>query len=367
MFEVTPTIRIRRSPFFEATVADGVTGFMTYNQMLMPVGYGDPAAEYWRLINSVAQWDVAVERQVQFSGPDAGRLAQILTPRDLSNCVENQGKYIALCNHRGTIINDPILLKLEEDRYWLSIADSNILFWSRAIAAERGLNVEIIEPDVSPLAVQGPKAEAEIAAIFGDWIRDLKFFWFRKTEIEGIPLMLARSGWSKQGGFELYLRDASKGSALWDIVREAGQAFDIDPGNPNLCERIEGGLLSWDFDTDDDTNPFEVRLGNYIDLNVDDDVIGVTALREIKSNGPKRHQLGLILEGSEPAEPHLSWCDIFDDGGKIGDMTNGVWSYRMKSNIGFALVSQDMKSGDGVQIHKGAQIISGTLCDLPSL
>ena len=367
MFEITPTVRIRRSPFFEATVADGVTGFMTYNQMLMPTGYGDPTAEYWRLINGVAQWDVAVERQVQFSGADAGKLARILTPRDLSSCAENQGKYVALCNHSGTLINDPILLKLEEDRYWLSIADSNILFWSRAIAAERGLCVDIIEPDVSPLAVQGPKAEAVIAAIFGDWIHDLRFFWFRKTEIEGIPLILARSGWSKQGGFELYLMDGSKGTALWDIVREAGQAFDIGPGNPNLCERIESGLLSWGSDTDDATNPFEVRLGNYIDLNVDDDVIGIKALREIKRNGPKRHQLGLILEGSEPEEPHVSWHGIFYDGSKIGDMTNGVWSHRMNSIIGFALVSQKMKSGARVEVHKAEKIIPGTLCELPFL
>ncbi len=366
MFEFTPTIRIRRSPFFDATVAEGVTGFMPYNQMLLPVGYGDPEAEYWRLINGVAQWDVSVERQVQISGPDASKLAQILTPRDLSNCAENQGKYIAICNHQGTIINDPILLKLEENLYWLSIADSNILFWARAIAAERGLNVTIIEPDVSPLAVQGPKAEAVIAAIFGDWIHDLKFFWFQKTEIEGIPLMLARSGWSKQGGFELYLMDGSMGTALWNIVREAGKAFDIGPGNPNPCERIEGGILSWGADTDDDTNPFEVGLGKYIDLHVDDDVVGIEPLRNIKQNGPKRHQLGLVLEG-EKAAPHTSWFDIFHEGIKVGDMTNGVWSYRMQSNIGFALISSDIKSGVKVVVQKGSRSVSGTLCELPFL
>ena len=153
MFEITPTTRLRRSPYFDATVAGGVAGFTSYNQMLMPTGYGDPEAEYWRLLNGVVQWDVAAQRQVQITGPDAGRLAQILKPRDLSKCVVSQGKYVALCNHAGTIINDPILLKLDKDRYWLSIADSNILFWSRAIAAERRLNVEITEPDVSPMAV----------------------------------------------------------------------------------------------------------------------------------------------------------------------------------------------------------------------
>lgn len=367
MFEISPSIRIRRSPYFEATVAEGVKGFLPYNQMLMPVGYGDPEAEYWRLINGVAQWDVAVERQVEITGPDAGRLVQILSPRDLSKCVADQGKYVALCNHRGAIINDPILLKLDEDRYWLSIADSNILFWSRAIAAERNLDVTVTEPDVSPLAVQGPKAQSVIAAIFGDWVRDLKFFWFKKVEIQGIPLMLARSGWSKQGGFELYLMDGTKGTALWNIVREAGQPFGIGPGNPNLCERIESGLLSWGSDTDDDTNPFEVGLEKYIDLDVDDDVIGIKALREINANGPKRRQLGVVLDGDEPTDPHLAWYDINFGGKNVGHMTNGVWSYRLKRNIGYGLVSQELKPGDAVSVQKNGQSVSGFLCDLPFL
>ncbi len=367
MFEISPSIRVRRSPFFEATVAAGVKGFIPYNQMLMPVGYGDPEAEYWRLINDVAQWDVAVERQIELSGPDAGKLAQILTPRDLTKCVADQGKYIALCNHRGTIINDPILLKLDEDRFWLSIADSNVLFWARAITAERGLDVEAFEADVSPLAVQGPKANDVIAAIFGDWVRDLKFFWFKKVEIEGIPLMLARSGWSKQGGFELYLMDGTKGTALWDIVREAGQPFGIGPGNPNLCERVESGLLSWGSDTDDDTNPYEIGLGKYIDLDVADDVVGVSALRDVNANGAKRHQLGLVLDGDSPMKPHIVWYDIVVDGRKVGHMTNGVWSHRKKRNIGFALVSRDIASGDRVEVRKNGAVVNGTLCDLPFL
>ena len=367
VFEISPTIRIRRSPYFEATVADGVTGFMSYNQMLMPVGYGDPEAEYWRLINGVSQWDVAVERQVEITGPDAGRLMQILAPRDLSNCAPNQGKYVPICNHQGTIINDPILLKLDEDRYWLSIADSNMLFWSRAIAAERKLSVKIIEPDVSPLAIQGPDAENVVAAIFGDWVRDLKFFWFQQAEVEGIPLMLARSGWSKQGGFELYLMDGSRGTELWNIVREAGQPFDIGPGNPNLCERIEGGLLSWGSDTDDQTNPFEIGLGKYVDLDVDDDVVGIEALRQIDSDGPTRHQLGIILEGDVPVEPHLVWYDISCEGRDVGHMTNGVWSHRLSKNIGYVLVSADVAPGQAAEVHKDGQTISGTLCKLPFL
>jgi aminomethyltransferase len=365
MFEFSPSTRVRRSPFFAATVADGVAAFSPYNQMLMPTGYGDPEGEYWRLINGVSQWDVAVERQVQITGPDAARLAQILSPRDLTKCAIGQGKYVALCNHAGTLINDPILLKLDEDRYWFSIADSNMLFWSRAIAAERGLDVEIVEPDVSPLAVQGPKAEHVVASIFGDWVRDLKYFWFREFSIEGIPLAVARSGYSKQGGFELYLMDGSKGTALWNIVRESGRPWDIGPGNPNTTERIESGLLSFGGDTDDATSPFEVRLGNYVDLDVPDDIVGIAALRRIHAQGPARHQLGIILDNDEPTQTHGDWYDIMADGRKVGDMTNGVWSYRLKRNIGFALISRDRAPGERVEVAKDGEAIPATLTELP--
>ena len=282
-------------------------GFTVYNHILMPTDYGDPAAEYHRLLNGVALWDVAVERQVQLAGPDAGRLAQILAPRDLSALRVGEGRYVALCDHAGTLINDPVLLKLAEDRFWLSIADSDALFWARAIAAERRLDVVVTEPDVSPLAVQGPHAEAVAAALFGDWVRGLKRFRFTETAIEGIPVVVARSGWSKQGGFEIYLMDGSKGRALWTLVREAGRPWDIGPGAPNAVERVESGLLSWGCDTDDRTNPFEVRLGRFVDLEVPDDVVGIAALRRIAAEGPARHQLGVVLDGGEPSPPPIRW------------------------------------------------------------
>lgn len=365
MFSITPTARLRPSPFFDATVKEGVTSFQPYNNMLMPTGYGHPEDEYWRIIKGASMWDVSVERQVQLKGPDAGRLAQILCPRDLSKCVVGQGKYVAVCNHKGTILNDPILLKLADDLYWLSIADSNIWFWAGAIAAERGLDVEVSEPDVSPLAVQGPLAENVVAAIFGDWVRDLKYFWFKETEIEGIPVAVARSGWSKQGGFEIYLMDGTRGTALWNIVREAGKPWDIGPGNPNLCERIESGLLSWGGDTDDHTNPFEVRIGKYVDLDVPDDVVGIKALREIKAKGPRRHQLGVIVEMEGRADPTFKWFDILSGDKKVGDMTNIVWSYRLEKNIGFALVDRSVSAGDIVTVNHPGSKVPGTLVELP--
>lgn len=367
MHSIFPSARLKPSPYYQATVAEGVTSFTVYNNMLMPTGYGHPEQEYWRIIQGVSQWDVACERQVQLLGPDAGRLAQILSPRDLSKCKVGQGKYIPMCNHDGVLINDPILLKLADDRYWFSIADSNIWFWASAIAAERGLKVEVSHPDVSPLAIQGPKAEALAVSLFGDWVRELKYFWFRETQLQGIPMVVARSGWSKQGGFELYLMDGSRGTELWNIVREAGKPWDIGPGNPNLHERVESGLVSYGGDTDDQTNPYEVRLGKYIDLNVADDVIGIQALRRVHAEGAKRHQLGVKLEGDRPDPFGFSWEPVFQGGRRVGDLTNATWSYRLKQNIGFTLIATQARPGDTVEVHRASGVVRGTLCELPFL
>ena len=367
MFTVHPTARLRPSPFYEATAADGLAGATVYNRMIMPANYGNADAEYWRLINGVSMWDVAVERQVQLTGPDAARAAQILSPRDLSECKVGQGKYIPLCNHRGTLINDPILLKLDEDRFWFSIADSDIHLWARAILGERGLDVEVTEPDVSPLAVQGPKAEDVIASIFGDWVRGVKYFWFRETEIEGIPVAVQRSGWSKQGGFEIYLKDGTKGARLWNIVKEAGRPFGIGPGAPTTAERTESGLLSVGGDTDEATNPFEVRLGKYVDLDLADEVVGIHALRRIHAEGPSRHQLGLILSGDVPAPLGFRWEEIRRQGAPIGHMTNCVWSPRMQANIGYGLVSRDASPGDAVQVMRAGGPVTAHLAELPFL
>ncbi len=367
MISISPTPRFRPSPFYASAMAEGMVSASIYNRMILPTGYGDLDSEYWRIVNSVSQWDVGCQRQVQLKGPDAGELAQILSPRDLSNCKVGQGKYVALCNHQGTIINDPILLKLAEDLYWFSIADSDVWLWARTIAAERGLNVEISEPDVSPMALQGPEAENVVAHVMGDWVREIKYFWFRETRIEGIPVAIQRSGWSKQGGFEIYLRDGSKGTHLWNIFKEAGQPWGIGPGTPTTAEATESGLLSVGGDTDENTNPFEVRLNKFVDLDVRDDVVGIMALRKIAKEGPKRHPLGVILEDEKPAPLGYDWEMIEHDGEKVGDLTNAKWSQRMTKNIGFALVSVNVKPGDSVVIKRPGGDKMATLVELPFL
>ncbi|MEM9330643.1 MAG: glycine cleavage T C-terminal barrel domain-containing protein [Pseudomonadota bacterium] len=365
MPEIVSAGRLRKSPFYDSTLAEGAESLLTYNRMLIPRGYGDREAEYWRLVNGVSMWDVAVQRQVQLKGPDAARLAQILCMRDLSKQKTGQGKYVALCDHNGVLINDPIALKVDEDCYWLSIGNSDIWFWARCVAGERGLNVRITEPDVSPLAIQGPKAEDVVASLFGDWVRDLRYFWFKDAMIEGIPLKVVRAGWSKQGGFELFLMDGTKGNQLWQLVKEAGQPFDIGPGYPNPSERTESGLLNWGVDTDDTTNPFEVRMEKFIDLDIPSGTIGLEALRDIKENGVKRHQLGIVLDVPEEPEQQATWLPLLFNGKSVGHMTHQAWSYRLKRLIGYALVSVEMNPGDTVQVLKNSETISGALVDLP--
>lgn len=365
MAEIGPNTRLRVSPFYEATIQDGVTAFSPYNNMLMPVSFGDPDVEYNRLMIGVSQWDVSVERQVEIKGPDAANLVQLLSVRDLSDIKVGRGKYIPMCDHRGVLINDPVVLKHEDGSYWLSIGDNNILMWARAIAAERRLNVDIREPDVSPMAVQGPRAEDVVAAVFGDWVRALKYFFFAPAEVKGIPVVIQRSGYSKQGGFEIYLCDGTRGTELWNIVREAGQPWSIGPGNPNPVERIESGLLSYGGDTDDWTNPFEVRLGKYVNLDLEDDVVGIKALRQIKSEGIKRHQLGIVLDTAERRPGHAIWYELLDGSQVVGSMTCGAWSPRVQSMIGFALISTEYSAQDTVEVRRGAYTESAKLCDLP--
>ncbi|MEM7223718.1 MAG: glycine cleavage T C-terminal barrel domain-containing protein [Pseudomonadota bacterium] len=367
-FRLSITPNIRKSPYFEATLAEGVRAFSVYNHMYIPGHYGDPEGEYRRLIEGVAQWDVAAQRQVELSGPDAGALAQYLTTRDLTRCAVGQGRYVALCDHDGTLINDPVLLKLAEARYWLSIADSDIALWAAAIARERGLDVRVFEPDVSPMAIQGPKALDLARDLFGAWVEDLKYFWFKETELEGIPLVLARSGWSKQGGFELYLQDGARGSELWQIVKNAGRAYDIGPGAPNDLERLESGLVSYGADGRAQSNPvdpFEIGLGHLVELESGQDFIGRDALVEIKRAGVRRRRVGLFIEGP-PVTGNQHPLDILRGDEAVGTLSEMAYSHRLQRNIALGIVSNEVHDGaDDLRVIVGTAPRALAITTLP--
>lgn len=335
----------RKSPFFEATLADGVACFSVYNHMFIPAHFGAPEAEYDSLMNGVVMWDVAAQRQIEITGPDAALLIQYLTTRDMIKTKVGQGRYVPICNHAGNLINDPVLLMLDENRYWLSIADSDIQLWASAIAAERGMDVQVFEPDVSPLAIQGPKSEALVADLFGDWILELKYFGFKQAELNGIPLVLSRSGWSKQGGFELYLQDANRGGELWNIIKSAGAVYDILPGAPNDLERIESGLVSYGADGRLQTNPcnpFEIGLGKLVDFDKAEDFVGKAALLKIQAAGVKRKRVGYVISGNSISSCEHALAVQNAAGETVGVLSEFIYSSRFSSNIGVGMIAVDI-------------------------
>lgn len=332
-------IRVAKSTFFDETVAAGAVSFSVYNHTWLPTSYGDGEAEYWRLIDAVSMWDVACQVQVELAGPAAGELAQAVVCRDLTGMEIGQGRYAPMADHRGRLINDPVALRVDEDRWWLSLADSDMLFWCRAVAAERGLEAEVTQPEVFPLAVQGPRAVDVAADLFGGWVRELPRFRFRPASVDGIEVILARSGWSGQGGFEIYLLGRERGSDLWRLVAEAGQPWDIGPGAPNYIERMESGLLSYRADTDDDSDPFEAGLERFVDLDSGVYFIGRSALKAIRQTGPHRRRVGLFIDGAPVPPPEHPWPITAGDANEaVGTLRAAAHSPRLARNIGVALL-----------------------------
>ncbi|THD82894.1 glycine cleavage system protein T [Aliigemmobacter aestuarii] len=331
--------QIRKSPYFDATVRWGAKAFSVYNHMYIPREFGDPEQNFWNLINDAILCDVAVERQVEITGPDAARFVQMLTPRDLSKLAVGQCKYVLITNADGGILNDPILLRLGENHFWLSLADSDILLWAQGVAVHSGMDVTIREPDVSPLQLQGPKSGEVMRALFGDSIMDLKYYWLRRVELDGIPLIVSRTGWSSELGYELYLQDSTRGDALWERIMAAGQPLGLKPGHTSSIRRIEGGMLSYHADADIGTNPYELGLDRLVNLEIEADFIGKAALRRIKAEGVRRQQVGLVIDGAPLGGPNTTFWPIHRDGAAIGKVTSAIHSPRLKQNIALAMVA----------------------------
>ena len=253
--------QIRKSPYFDSTVKWGAKAFSVYNHMYIPRDFGDPEQNFWNLVNNAILCDVAVERQVEIKGPDAAEFVQLLTPRNLSKLAVGQCKYILITNSEGGILNDPILLRLAENHFWISLADSDVLLWAQGVAVNSNLNVAICEPDVSPLQLQGPKSGQIIQKLFGDSLSGLRYYWHMEQELDGIPLLVSRTGWSSELGYEIYLKDGSRGNELWERILSTGSKFGLKPGHTSSIRRIEGGMLSYHADADINTNPYELGLG----------------------------------------------------------------------------------------------------------
>ncbi len=331
--------QIRKSPYFDASVRWGAKAFSVYNHMYIPRDFGDPGQNFWNLVNDAILCDVGVERQVEITGPDAAEFVQMLTPRNLSNLAVGQCKYILITNADGGILNDPILLRLGENHFWISLADSDILLWAQGLAVNSGMDVTIGEPDVSPLQLQGPKSGDVMTALFGESIMDLRYYWLREVELDGIPLVVSRTGWSSELGYELYLRDGARGDELWEKIMAAGQPLGLKPGHTSTIRRIEGGMLSYHADADIHTNPYELGLDRLVDPDMDADFVGKAALQRIRAEGVARKQVGLHIDCPPLDGPNTTYWPLSTGGEIVGKVTSAVYSPRLEKNIALAMVS----------------------------
>ncbi|MAV47193.1 MAG: glycine cleavage system protein T [Alphaproteobacteria bacterium TMED89] len=363
--------QIRKSPFFDATVKWGAKGFSVYNHMYIPRDFGDPEQNFWNLVNDAILCDVAVERQVEISGPDAARFVQMLTPRDLSKLSVGQCKYILITNEQGGILNDPVLLRLEENRFWISLADSDILLWAQGVAVHSGMDVSIHEPDVSPLQLQGPQSLEIMKVLFGEDIADLRYYWLRHLELNGMPLVVSRTGWSSELGYEIYLQDGSRGGELWEAIMAAGAPFGLKPGHTSSIRRIEGGMLSYHADADINTNPFELGLDRLLNIDMDAAFIGKAALQRIRAEGVSRRQVGLVIEAEPLKGPNTTFWPVFGGTGTgaqspVGKVTSAVYSPRLQQNIALAMVSNGHSDvGTKLEVAMLQGKVQATVVDRP--
>jgi aminomethyltransferase len=360
--------RVRKSPYFNSTIKYGATAFSVYNHMYMPVTYNGTTEDYKKLLEGVQLWDVGVERQVQIKGPDAETLSQLLTPRNIKKCSIGQAMYTPLTDFNGRLINDPVMLKIEKDCYWFSVSDGDLLLWAQGIAAGYKFDVDVVEPDVSPLQVQGPNSKKLMTKVFGDWVNDLGFYKFKAVDHEGIPMVVARMGYSKELCYEIFLQDHSKGNELWEILWQAGQDLNISPGSPNIILRLEGGILSYLADIDRTNNPYEVGLDWIVDLDQEDDFIGKDALREICLKGPEKKLIGAEIHGDPITIFNAEHWPVFIDSKKVGSMNAMVYSPRLNKNICYTILDiEHAKSGQEIIITSPNGELKAITVDLPWL
>jgi glycine cleavage system aminomethyltransferase T len=359
--------RVRKSPFYDASRRHGASVFTVYNHMFLPMAFEeDPEKDYWNVVNGVQLWDVGCERQVEVSGPDALRFAQLLTPRNLANCEVGQVMYAPMTAEDGGMVNDPPALRVAADRFWFSLADSDGLLWARGLAHNSGMDVEVCEPDVSPLQIQGPKCIDVMRDLLGGWIDELPFYRFRETELDGIPMVVARMGYSRERCFEMYLQDGSRGDELWRKVWAAGEPHGITAGAPSQMLRLEGGILSYLTDMNLQNNPYEIGLGWAVDLDQPDDFMGKEALRRIEAEGVKRRLVGAEIGGKPLKVLNEEPWPVSRNGAAAGELRSCVYSPRLKKNLAYVMMGIEHAGlGTEFDVETSTGARRGTVVKMP--
>ncbi len=369
--------RIRKSPYFYASARHGVQSYTVCNRMYHPRHYDDPIAEYWKLVHDVTLWDVGVERQVEIAGPDAFQLANMLTPRDLNKCQVGQCKFLLNTDVDGGVINNPVLLRPAEDCFWFSVADGDVLLWAKGVASQLGLDVRVTEPDVAPVQIQGPKSQALMRDLFGERIMQMKYYWMDEFALEGMDVVVGRTGYTGEIGYEIYLRNASRDATkLWDVILEAGEPHDLAVIGPCQIRRVEAGIYSYGSEIALDNNgfsdyqflnPYELGLEWTVDLDSDSDFIGKQALTDIAEKGVSRKIVGVEL-GGDPIMGYLDdYLPVTDGDTQIGQVSSAFWSPRLERNIGFALVPiEQTELGTKLTVRTAARgLIDATVVEKP--
>ena len=364
-YPIARSRRLRSTPYTSRIENQGVTAYTVYNHMLLPAAFGSLEESCDHLKKNVQVWDVAAERQVEISGKDAAKLIQLMTCRDLSKSKVGRCYYCPIIDENGNLVNDPVILKLAEDRWWVSIADSDVIFFAKGLASGNKFDVKIYEPNVDIFAVQGPKSFDLMEKIFGKKIKDLKFFGFVYFEFNGVKHLIARSGWSKQGGFEVYVENTQSGLELYDQLFELGKEFNVKPGCPNLIERIESGLLSYGNDFDNNDNPFECGFGKYVNLDTNINFLGKDKLKKIEKEGIKRKLMGVLIE-TDKINLTTSLNIKDNNNNFIGELRSACYSPHFKKVIGIAMINQPYcKASESGIIEIDGNSLSLKVCDLP--
>ena len=358
--------RIRKSPYYESDLKYGVTGFTVYNKMYLPTGFSGPEKEYHSLVNDVTFGDFAAERQIEINGPDAYDFIRYIQPRNLEKCDIGSCKYILLTDNDGGIVNDACLLRLEENKFWISPGDGDVILWLQGIAINSGMNISIHEPDVSPLQISGPKSGKLIRKLFKGEHDDLGYYKSRQTTLENIPMVIARTGWSGELSYELYLQDGKLGNKLFELVYEAAEEFNGRVIAPNAIRTIEGGLLSYGGDFSREHNPYTIGLGRLVDLDQEIDFIGKDALRKIKDQGITEKLVGVELEGDPIIKAPENFWQVNSIDKKVGRLSRAFFSPRLKKNIGLAIVDIDFaEEGTAISVATPNGDLPGTIVSLP--
>jgi glycine cleavage system aminomethyltransferase T len=360
--------RNRRTAWYEATQRHGPKGFTVYNHMYFPINFDTFENEFDALLNGVTVWDVAVERCLEIGGPDGFTFAQLLTPRDLSKCAVGQGKYVLICDSDGGIVNDPVLTRMDENTFWFALASSDALLFARGLKnAYPNLNVTIKEADVSPLQVQGPKSKDLMAKLIGPEILELKYYFWTESKIAGAPVVITRTGWTSEIGYEVYLTDGTRGTDVYEAIMEAGQEFGVKPTGPSDIRRIEGAIFNWNADMNYENNPLEMGLERLVAWDLPDDAsISLKALKAIREKGVDRKINGVEIDGDPfPALNNVKW-PVTDGGSELGKVTSAIYSPRLKKNIGYAwLPTAKSNVGEQVTIETEWGMRSGTVVEMP--